>query len=310
MTRATEHLNGELIGTSAQGLVEALDSTQAIDRLPREVVLELTTRRATRPIFLPAGNLNIHRDDLSLDAAAELFAQLAEADDIRLTFGGVGDPLLLPNFLNYVDAARAAGISAIHARTDLLELTPEAIARLAASDLDVISIQIPATHAKTYEAIMGVDSLAQLLENVKIFVEHRWSLGRAAPILVPVFTKCRENLAEMEVWYDKWLAALGSAVILGANDFAEQIPDHSAADMSPPARRPCGRLASRMHILSNGKIVSCEQDVTGRQVLGDIETDRISDVWSRRFGALRADHRAGQWAKHSLCGGCREWHRP
>jgi hypothetical protein len=307
---ATLHLNGELIGTGAEGLVESLNDSEPSDLLPREIVLELTTRRDTRPVFAPAGHLATAREDLSLDMARELFSQLSETDDLRLTFGGVGDALLAPRFFDIVEAARDAGICAIHARTDLLQATPESIAQLVAAPIDVVSIQIPATSATTYHQVMGVDGLARVLDNVRMFVEQRWSRGQAAPILVPVFTKCRENLAEMEVWYDKWLAALGNAVIAGANDYAGQIPDHAVADMSPPKRRACGRLASRMHILSDGAIVACEQDAMGRQPLGDLAVDRVAEVWARRFGAMRSDHRRGEWNKHSLCGACREWHRP
>lgn len=306
---ATESLNGQLITTDAEGLIRSLDATEAGDRFPREIVLELTPRRATRPIFSPVGHLSIPRPDLSLDTARTLFERIADVDDVRLTFGGVGDALLHDRFFEFVDAAHQAGVRAIQAKTDLLDVTPETIARLAGSRLDVVSVQIPAIAARTYLAVMGVDGLSRVLENVKTFVEQRWSVGRAMPILVPVFTKCRENLAEMEVWYDRWLAALGSAVIAGANDYAGQIPDHAVADMGPPSRRPCGRLASRMHILSDGGIVSCEQDVLGRQVLGDLANDSIEEVWDARFGALRAEHRRGEWAKHSLCGSCREWHR-
>ena len=307
---ATLHLNGQLIHTGAEELLQSLNDSEPCDLLPREVVLELTTQRATRPVFMPAGQLAMGRKDLSIEMAGELFEQLAAADDLRLTFGGVGDALLAPRFFEMVQAARKAGITAIHARTDLLEITPELIARLAASQVDVVSIQIPAVTATTYHKVMGVDGLSRVLDNVKMFVEQRWQRGQATPILVPVFTKCRENLAEMEVWYDKWLAALGSAVITGANDYAGQIPDHAVADMAPPKRRACGRLASRMHVLSDGKIVSCEQDVLGRQLLGDLSEDRVADVWAQRFGALRSDHRRGEWNKHSLCGACREWHRP
>jgi len=236
--RATLHMNGELIGTGAEGLIQALSESEPVDHLPREVVLELTTRRATRPVFHAGRATGDGREDLPLDTAKDLFEQLAEADDVRLTFGGVGDALLAPKFFDMVAAAREAGICAIHARTDLLDITPEFIDRLAAAPVDVVSIQIPAVSATTYHNVMGVDGLARVLENVKTFVEKRWTCGHAIPILVPVFTKCRENLAEMEVWYDKWLAALGSAVIAGANDYAGQIPDHAVATCR---RRPGGR---------------------------------------------------------------------
>jgi radical SAM protein with 4Fe4S-binding SPASM domain len=129
------------------------------------------------------------------------------------------------------------------------------------------------------------------------------------PLLAPTFTKCRENLAEMEAWYDQWLRAVGCAVVRGPSDCGGQIPDVSVADMSPPRRRPCARLASRLMVLCDGRIVSCEEDVLGKQVLGEIGRDSVAEVWQARFGALRADHHNAAWEKHSVCGNCREWHR-
>jgi radical SAM protein with 4Fe4S-binding SPASM domain len=125
-----------------------------------------------------------------------------------------------------------------------------------------------------------------------------------------VFTKCAQNLSEMEAWYDQWMRAVGSAVIAGPSDFAGLIPDAAVADMSPPKRSACARLASRMTVLCDGRVVSCEQDVLGRQAVGEIGKQSVRDIWSRAVGSLRTDHQQGNWAKHSLCATCREWHRP
>jgi radical SAM protein with 4Fe4S-binding SPASM domain len=130
------------------------------------------------------------------------------------------------------------------------------------------------------------------------------------PLLVPVFTKCAQNLAEMEGWYDQWLRAVGSAVIAGPTDYAGQIPDAAVADMAPTKRSACARLASRMTVLCDGRVVSCEQDALGRQVMGEIGKHPVSEIWQRSIGVLRSDHQQGNWAKHPLCAKCREWHRP
>jgi radical SAM protein with 4Fe4S-binding SPASM domain len=157
---------------------------------------------------------------------------------------------------------------------------------------------------------MGVDAYARVIENIRQFVAERQARQATVPLLVPVFTKCRQNFAEMESWYDQWIRAVGSAVIRGPTDYAGQIPDASVADMAPPGRKPCARLASRITILSDGSIVSCEEDVLGKQVLGRIGDDSLADVWSKRMGAFRADHREARWEKHPMCTTCREWHRP
>jgi radical SAM protein with 4Fe4S-binding SPASM domain len=87
------------------------------------------------------------------------------------------------------------------------------------------------------------------------------------------------------------------------------VPDVAVADMSPPKRRPCARLASRITVLSDGRIVSCEEDVVGQQVLGRIGVDSLADVWQQRFGAMRSDHQRSIWEKHPVCAKCKEWHR-
>jgi radical SAM protein with 4Fe4S-binding SPASM domain len=128
--------------------------------------------------------------------------------------------------------------------------------------------------------------------------------------MAPIFVKCTTNVAEMEIWYDQWLKAVGGAVIDGPSDFGGLIPDCAVADMSPPKRRPCGRLWSRMTIHSDGKVVSCEQDVLGRQVVGDTSMQPIEEIWRKGFAELRRGHKSEDWSANPVCSACREWHRP
>jgi hypothetical protein len=232
------------------------------------------------------------------------------ADDARLILGGVGDPLLAANVFEVIATASAAGV-AVHVRTDLLGVSAEVVIKLAESAVDVISVQIPAITASTYLVVMGVDGLNQVVENIKLLVQRRAALSRGTPLVIPVFTKCRQNIGEMETWYDKWLAALGSAVIHGPSDYAGQIPDCSVADMTPLARRPCRKLASRLSVLSDGRIAPCDQDPLGVQAAGTIHDDRgMTSGWTGPLAAMRADHARGEWDRHPLCARCREWHRP
>lgn len=311
---ATVSLNGELLGSGAESIVKTLQafsaSPTALDLLPREVVLELNTARATRPIYWPGRHHAIERPPLSASVAAALFDELKELDDVRLTLGGVGDPLLSENVFDVIDAAAARGIVAVHVETDLLGVPPERVARLARSPVDVVSVHLPALTPQTYEAVMGVGGYPAVLENLRRFAAERHAAGGKLPLLVPVFTKCGANLAEMEAWYDQWLRAVGSAAVVGPSDYAGQVPDHAVADMSPPKRRPCTRLESRMTVLCDGRVVSCEQDVLGRQVIGRVGEQPLGDLWRRGYSATRADHAAGEWSKHPLCTACREWHRP
>lgn len=310
ITEAAINLNGELLASDAEGLLHRLEWPNQIDPLPREVVLELTCRRRSKPVYGIAGHQTVDRPDLSIDLARKLFGELGQADDARVTLAGVGDPIEHPAFDQIIDAARSAGIHAIHVETDLLSEDADAVVRLADPRIDVISVHVPAMTRETYRIMMGVDGFTTVLENLRRLVKRRHESGRGVPLIVPVFTKCRQNLAEMEAWYDQWLKALGCAVIVGPSDFAGLIPACALADMSPPTRTGCARVNSRLTVLSDGRAVSCEQDVLGRQVVGDLRFDSLAVIWNNGMHALRAAQRCGNFAGQPLCGGCREWHRP
>jgi radical SAM protein with 4Fe4S-binding SPASM domain len=302
-------LNGQLLGSGAQEIVRRVAASAAPDVLPREIVLELNTDRSTRPIFWPGRTLSIERPNMSLSVARQLLEELASLDDTRLTLSGVGDPLLSPILFEVMEFARGAKL-AIHVETDLVGIPAGMLGRLAGSGIDVLSFHLPALSAQSYEAVMGRDGYIEVLENIRQLLLARREVGSSIPILVPIFTKCQQNLAQMEAWYDQWLRAVGSAVIRGPGTCAGQIPDVAVADMSPSGRRACGRISSRVTILSDGRVVSCEEDVTALQVMGQLGRQTLAEIWQKRFEALRDDHRKGKWDRYSLCDRCKEWHRP
>jgi MoaA/NifB/PqqE/SkfB family radical SAM enzyme len=303
---ATAELNGHLMSTRAEALVTNLRGIEQVDRLPREVVLELNTNRDSAPIFWPGSHHAIQRPPMSLEMAQSLFHELGSMDDIRLTLGGVGDPLLSPQLFEIIAAAKLAGIAAINLETDLISATPEQINQLANCGLDVVSVHFPAAHSPTYAAVMNIDAFTHVLKNVNALDEQIKAAGNGTPLIAMIFTKMQQNLGEMELWYEYWMRRFGHGLIIGPSDFGQQIPDYAVADMAPPIRKPCNRLASRMTILSDGTVVSCEQDFWAKQPMGIVGIESLSDIW-RNFHAMRKCHGNGQYGP--VCGKCREWHR-
>jgi hypothetical protein len=310
LSLASSSLNGTLATSEAEELVHRLRWASEVDDLPREITIELNTDRRSRPIFLPSTHLKLDRPSATIDQWRTLLSEAAAADDLRLTIGGAGDPLESDLLFPVIDLARECGVDAVHVQTDLLTNDLTNIERLAQSSIDVVSVHVPAMTMETYASVMGVDGFKQVLENIAHFARARHACGRSVPLMVPVFTKTQQNLAEMETFYDQWLKMVGCAVIDGPNDFAGQIPDTALADMAPPKRSACARLTARLTVLCDGTFVACEQDVLSVNPVGCIGVDSLRDAWTRRMSPLRADHTAGAWANHRLCANCRDWHRP
>lgn len=308
ITRAMAPLNGQLVSTEAEALVHRM-AAMADASAPREATVEITARRETRAIFRPATYEAARRGEMDLESARRLFGQLAGFDELRVTFGGVGDPLLHPKAVEIIALARAAGLTTLHVETDFVGVTPETVTALVELGVDVVTAHLPAATAGVYREVMGVDGLSEAIGHVQSFVDHRRVAGRGAPLLAPTFVKCRKNMGEMEAWYDHWLTAVGAAVIASPPECPGAAAEVAVADMAPPRRSACRRLRSRMTVLSDGRFTSCEEDWRGSQSVGAMPDIDAGAAW-RELTAMAADHRAGRWGDHPLCASCKGWHRP
>jgi hypothetical protein len=203
----------------------------------------------------------IDRPDLSLTAVAAVAAEAARCDGLRVTLAGVGDPL---QHGAAAEIIRLFGrVHALHVETDLIDLPDETLAALVESNVDVVTVHLPAMRPQTYAKVMGVDAMARVLTNVERLLRARQAAGCGVPLIVPTLTKTHDNFDEIEQWYDTWLRALGSATIVGPTTFCGRIADVGVADMAPAVRRPCRRIEDQMVLLSDGRFVACEQDATG-----------------------------------------------
>jgi MoaA/NifB/PqqE/SkfB family radical SAM enzyme len=287
---------------------------------PRDIRLELTTERATRPVFLPHV---AERDVMPAEGYVALFDELAgiapgEWCPVRVTLGGLGDVMLYEGLERVVEMATQRGIP-IAVETDLVGCGTGRVEWLARSGVDLVMVQLPAASREVYARVMGADVHEEVLANMTRFLLARGATpGRGvapgriiAPWLIPVFTKLRENLAEMEDWYDHYLRALGAAVIDGPA-FA---PHLAVAEMAPPDRRPCRRLWSRLTVLADGRVAPCElhAGAAGEAAGGGnrkIGHTTLREIWGTDLAGMRQRHSDRNYSLTVLCDDCREWHRP
>lgn len=286
-------------------LVRVAASNPTLTSLPRELVLELTRRRNTAPIFRPTPSTS-GPAELPVSAWLPLLDQVA-GGETRLLLAGSGDPLLYPEIVPFLSHAARRGIP-VAVETDMQGVSPDVIQFLGNSSADLLLAHLPGVSQAAYARVMGGGELSAALNNLQALLNARGP--RSTPLIVPVFTKTTANLGEMEPWYDHWLRLMGSAVIEGASTFAGQIPSHAVTDLSPATRIPCRRLMSRMMILCDGRAVPCEFDVRGTQSFGGILETPLAELWHSRLNPLRVDHKAGRYSLYQLCSSCTEWHRP
>ena len=312
LNRLGENLNGQLeSGQAGQFVARMQEQIWEVDVLPRELEIEINTEPSLRiqgyPQGLGARGEGRGASRMGLAWFEKIVTDCAAFDDICITIGGFGEPLVHPDLQGMIETAKKAGILGVNIETDGLALEGELSEALAESAADVISVYVDANSRELYEQVKGQDRFEQVERNLEAFIDKVSDRG---PMVIPHLVKTRETMAEMEEFYGRWLDRCGAAVIVGYNDYAGQIEDKAVMDMCPPQRYPCSRLYRTLTILADGNATICSQDFTGQQIIGNVEERSVSELWqSEKMNRLRSAHQTGKFDSNVLCAKCKEWHR-
>ncbi|MFI4898867.1 MAG: 6-hydroxymethylpterin diphosphokinase MptE-like protein [Phycisphaerales bacterium JB059] len=253
----------------------------AMARTPRRLTLELCTGRLLAGEWgaqLRGGAEAVEREMMNIATIHDLLRQVAGgAEDATLTLHGVGDPLMHPRALEVVRMAREVGFAGVHLRTDLARLgdDEEGLRALLASGVGVISVDLLATSARTYERLTGSSRFDAVERGVKRMVEIRRESGllegMERPWIVPRITRCEASLAEIERFHDTWIMACGASVI-------DPPASTSAGARIGPLPAPGWRAAmiarESMVVRSDGEVVGA-----GGARFGGEES--LEDLWAR-----------------------------
>jgi len=271
-------------------------------RLPEEVEVEVCSETAVAFDLRPVVRRDVPRMDLAtMEALAD---GLAGADDVRWSFGGLGDPLLHTGLEDLIGAAKRKGAYGVHVATSGAAVTREAAAMLARSDVDVVTVELTAATPEGYARLHGDASFAKAVAGVEALLAEKRD---GAPLVLVEWVKVKELEGEFEAFHDHWAPKADGVVIRGACGYAGQVADRAVMHLLPGTRSVCERLQRRMSILPNGDVTLCEMDYLGRHAVGNVLRDRVEDLWRGRFEEVRLAHARGEFGAHPLCSSCQEW---
>ena len=325
--RATDRLTsllleGDVPDGVAAGAWLQRHADEPSERLPREVEIELTTDDPYPDALLrPRGSRVGPRGPMDPVTVDRVMAEMGAFDDSLVVWGGFGDPLRHREIIGLLDrTARArrdgCGPYGLAIRTSGVDLSDDVCEALVAADVDVVSVLIDAWSPELYGQLQapGRPSDAELeavLAGVERLNQCRQRRALSRPLVVPEMTKARDNVHELDAFYDGWLRRLGSVAISGHSHCAGQCEDRSVIRMAPLPRAACRRLASRCLVLADGRVVACDQDFNGRHVIGDLAEASLEAIWGGpAMMRIRSAHLEGSYDPTPLCAACDDWHRP
>ncbi|QQE10142.1 SPASM domain-containing protein [Planctomycetota bacterium] len=316
-----EKMEEGLVDASAEEIAEAVYAYEAenpeyvYEMLPQQITIELTPNRKLDGPLTPQHYLSFEREAMDVESVKQLIDQIAadDADDVVITFAGMGDQLEYDAYGEMIRYADEAGVLGIALETDLLVEDDDQLCGLNDLPLDLLLVNLNADTAKTYEKVMGTVNYKLPLSNLEKLFNNRIARykdgdGEWISWIIPEMMKTTLNLDDMETFFARWMTYAGHAIIKPFQTGLGLLPDLSPVPMQPPYRQICKQLGRRLSVLSDGSVLQCDQDIMGELPLGNADEVSLLELWGRQEDVY-AKHRACDFSCE-MCAGCGEWFRP
>lgn len=178
----------------------------------------------------------------------------------------------------------------------LLDL--EVVNKLATiQNLKIINISVNAFFAETYEELMGLKAdtilrIKKAMQYISVLAPHItvW----VSMVYDPLYQTEKEKALFIEEWKDKSYCQVHPASF--CQDYREPVIR---------SRIPCRSIFIDFIILWDGRVVPCCWDVNGDIVVGDVNKQKILDIWhGKKMNNLRRLHNEGKRQELKLCSIC------
>jgi spiro-SPASM protein len=229
--------------------------------------------------FLPSsektGRMTIERFRLLVKQMASL------SEKAVVALSAWGEPLLHPDFIDFVKAAADEDGLSVMIETDGLLITEELCKAVKdAVDKKVLWIvSLDAATEKTYAAMRGsAGTLEKAAASVPLLETY------FPGSVYPQFVRTNTNESELEQFYRYWKdeksPSGGELIIQKYDSFGGLLPDCRPADLSPVERNPCWHIRRDMTILADGSVPLCREYMF-TTIIGNVFEESLESVWEK-----------------------------
>lgn len=281
---------------------------------PTYIELELTTRCQLDCLFCPRHSYTPNRPDISSALVDTLIAEFSQQSlPLALALGGLGEPLMHPNFLDIVRRlASITNLKRIFVETNGLLLTPDLSRELEALREKIhIIINLSAMTQEAYTELHRPDdaqTFTTVISHLNWLSENIADLADFATLQI---LKIRQTEEIIDSFHKKWQDKGFHVLLQKQNTFAGAVQDFRFSDLTPLERFPCWHLKRDMVIWSDGNVPVCKQELAGDHVLGQIADNKgegqLSVLWERGKAFAQGEAK-GDYSLMEKCGACDEWY--
>ncbi|MBL9008121.1 MAG: SPASM domain-containing protein [Myxococcales bacterium] len=212
----------------------------------------------------------------------------------------LGESLVVRRIGEFIRYGRSRGV-AMGLSTNATFLDAQKSRLLLESGLDFLVISLDAASAETYQRIRVGGDFATTLANTQRFFALKESIANHTTVVVQMIVM-EGNRHEIDDFAKTWQ---GHVMIKEVRDWAGQVPLSIRSPQRVEKLPPCRMPWTEITVLWDGTVVPCANHFEKLNVLGDLRTQSLVDVWNgSRMQEMRRVHLQDEVARIPVCATC------
>jgi MoaA/NifB/PqqE/SkfB family radical SAM enzyme len=195
-----------------------------------------------------------------------------------------GEAFVDRRLVEKVRYAKQAGIKEVGMISNGSLISDEVARGMIDAGLDAINISLDAAGKEVFEATRVGLKYDKVIAGIERILKYRKESGKRRPKLILSFVR-QNNSDEEHAFIERWGSLADKIHITDLHNWAGTL--NAESDVNYPCYRPWLTLT----VLWDGRVSLCCADFDGREILGDLRTHSIAEVWNNdRFCEVRRAH--------------------
>jgi len=186
-----------------------------------------------------------------------------------------GEPFVFPRIWEWLDYMEKEKVSVgLYTNAELMDV--DRLIRY--NNIRYVHCSFNGATEETYNKVMRGPKFEIAKNNIKELIK------RAKFKTMVLFIEVEENTHEVELFRKMW----GKSLIRGR--FINYAGARHSKLEKQGDKKPCYSILNKMAILWDGRVVPCCMDYNGSQIVGDVNTQSLADIWHNTYW-MRKKHR-------------------
>jgi radical SAM protein with 4Fe4S-binding SPASM domain len=252
--------------------------------LPDIVQIESTNLCNAKCVFCPRDEMHRRQGVMDFDLFRKVVDECATLGISHVRVHNYGEPFLDKELVEKVRYAKSRGIPEVGMISNGSLITEELAQGMIDAGLDAINISVDAAGKEVFERTRVHLDYDTVIGNVRTLARLRDASGKRRPRLILSFVR-QDNSADEQAFIAEWSQIADKIHITDLHNWAGTLNGRS------DVQYPCYRMWLTFTVLWDGRVSLCCADFDGRNVLGDLRTSTIAEIWNNAaYRSVRKQH--------------------